>query len=355
MATDISRTSNSRRVVDRSHLLRSPAAKKAAVRGDDDAVEISMSTLSHSADGRQASYETRLAMQRELEMARSQLRSAERSNDETRRQTVASREEAALHRAENLRLQDELRSCRSRLNSALDAQEDLLQKNAQKHEQIIELQSANASLRDELNSKTALVSFLQEHNHQIEAELVSLRNKASANERNTEARLAAVNDEVAAVRSRAAAADADVEGLQSQVDLLRLELRRRDEEIARLDQEVALLNQERSLTRDELYHSSQRLTSQQQHEAALAAKLKAHKEREKILARDLKSLHRYVGKRELEVLDLAEQLEHSRAETTEPVRRGTLWTQDSERERGESERLEELARSQLRKSIKRTF
>lgn len=67
---------------------------------------------------------------------------------------LLNREEAALHRAENLRLQDELRSCRSRLNSALDAQEDLLQKNAQKHEQIIELQSANASLRDELNSKT---------------------------------------------------------------------------------------------------------------------------------------------------------------------------------------------------------
>ena len=60
-----------------------------------------------------------MAMQRELDEARTQLKNSERASDEQRRQAQSSREQAAVYRSENVRLQDELRSTKSRLNGAL--------------------------------------------------------------------------------------------------------------------------------------------------------------------------------------------------------------------------------------------
>ena len=61
--------------------------------GEQEALEISLGTLGRTPDGRNATLETRLAMQRELDAARSQLRASERTCDDLRRQAVASREE----------------------------------------------------------------------------------------------------------------------------------------------------------------------------------------------------------------------------------------------------------------------
>ena len=119
-----------------------------------DADRAAISDLSRSTDGRQTTFETRMAMQRELDSARHQLKDVERESDDLRRAAAGAREEAAVHRSENGRLQDELRSCRARLNSALDSQQDLLQKNAEKHERILELQNQNAALMDELAAKS---------------------------------------------------------------------------------------------------------------------------------------------------------------------------------------------------------
>ncbi len=92
-----------------SSFYRSPGKHPGVAR---DAEEIAIDQLSRSADGRQTTFETRMAMQRELDSARHQLQSSHRESDEVRRQAVSMREEAAVHRTENIRLQDELRSCR---------------------------------------------------------------------------------------------------------------------------------------------------------------------------------------------------------------------------------------------------
>ena len=63
---------------------------------EQEALEISLGTLGRTPDGRNATLETRLAMQRELDAARSQLRASERTCDDLRRQAVASREEVSL-------------------------------------------------------------------------------------------------------------------------------------------------------------------------------------------------------------------------------------------------------------------
>ena len=60
------------------------------------AILIIADTLGKTSDGRNTSFEARMAMQRELDNARAQLKAAERQCDDLRRQAVASREEVSL-------------------------------------------------------------------------------------------------------------------------------------------------------------------------------------------------------------------------------------------------------------------
>eukprot|EP00035_Acanthoeca_spectabilis_P000289 m.72462 g.72462 ORF g.72462 m.72462 type:complete len:449 (-) comp10116_c0_seq1:1365-2711(-) len=138
---------------------------------DVDATSISMRTLNKTPQGRQSTFETRMAMQRELDTSRSQLAASRDAADGLRRDALSSKEEAAHYRSENIQLSDALRSCKQRLNNALDAQDDILRKNTEKHAQIHELQNREATLRDELASKTGLADFYQEQNQQLEKEL----------------------------------------------------------------------------------------------------------------------------------------------------------------------------------------
>ena len=66
---------------------------------DLDATGIGMDVLSRSQRGRQTSFETRIAMQRELDTSRGLLKSQEVCGDDLRRQALQSREDAAIFRA----------------------------------------------------------------------------------------------------------------------------------------------------------------------------------------------------------------------------------------------------------------
>ena len=117
--------------------------------------------LSRTPDGRHTTFETRMAMQRELDAARAQLKAAERQCDELRRQAVASREESAVFRAENIRLQDEFYSVKSRLGQALEGQQELQRKHHELQQDQGDARHVIAGLEDDLAAKDATIAFLK--------------------------------------------------------------------------------------------------------------------------------------------------------------------------------------------------
>jgi hypothetical protein len=100
---------------DRAYYSSAPYTPSRNPRMDTDALEITLGTARHACcrqlsnkntvsypagtlnktpEGRQTTFETRLAMQRELDAGRSQLKTSERQADEFRRQASTAREEA---------------------------------------------------------------------------------------------------------------------------------------------------------------------------------------------------------------------------------------------------------------------
>ena len=93
------------------------------------------------------------------------------------------------------------------------------------------------------------------------------------------------------------------------------------------------------------------------HERRLQDKLAHHKEKERTLASDLEHLHRYVGKREMEVIKLADTLADRDVTLAamSPVLDATRRTNkllQLRQEREEAERLEALARFRATQSLK---
>eukprot|EP00038_Savillea_parva_P030564 m.78632 g.78632 ORF g.78632 m.78632 type:complete len:444 (+) comp9233_c0_seq1:251-1582(+) len=227
---------------------------------DVDATGISINHLNRTPQGRQSTFETRMAMQRELDTSRSQLAASREAADGMRRQALTSREDAAQYRAENLRLSDELRSCKHRLNAALDGQEDILRKNTEKHAQIHDLQNREAELRDELANKTGLLQFYQDQNEQLEKELAEAVESATAAEgrisdelKETLVTLDKCRRELQAARDTAASEREEVkqeleasirrlEAVQAAQNELRAEITVKDNLLAAKDAEIATLS-----------------------------------------------------------------------------------------------------------------
>jgi hypothetical protein len=138
-----------------------------------------------------------------------------------------------------------------------------------------------------------------------------------------------------------------IEGLRNTLALVQEQLTAKDSTIARLQAELAG-------TSSELLSASQKADK---HERRLQEKLAIAKEKEKLLTSDLEHLHRYVGKREVEVLQLADRLderEMTLAEMSpilESTRRANKLLQ-LRQEREEAERLEALAKFRAKQSLK---
>ncbi len=334
-----------------------------------------------------------------------------------RRQSTASREEAAVYRAESLRLQDELRSAKARLTSALDSQEELLRKNSEKHAQIYELQNREAALRDDVASKASMVAYYQEHTQTIEAQLADLSRRAATTERTLEARILTLSDELASLRSQIATRTAEGEAQQATIEAQRAELRHKDAELMVRERELASGTLERAEVREELRSSMSRLAAVQTaqddlrvqialksdqlatkeeeithsraaerrlHEqlvdrssqvtdlrtnigrleaektdilasstaqqATLDAELNVSRAKERTLAADLRVMHRYVSRRELEVRDLADELDYR---DYRPYASSTALSTyyKLKAERDEADRWDALARQRRRRSL----
>ena len=138
-----------------------------------------------------------------------------------------------------------------------------------------------------------------------------------------------------------------IDGLRNTLAIVQEQLSHKDAAIARLQAELAAKSAELS----EVTERADR------HERKLQDKLSYHKEKERTLASDLEHLHRYVGKREVEVIKLADTL--ADRETTllemspilESTRRANKLLQ-LRQEREEAERLEALARFRAKQSLK---
>eukprot|EP01147_Barroeca_monosierra_P011059 gene11059-3128_t len=334
------------------------------------AEKISLGELSGTHDGRRVSYDTRMAMQRELDSARTQLRAAERQMDELRRQSAASREETSLYRSEISRLQDELRSCRERLNAALDSQQDLIGKNAHKHKLLVDLQAQVSSLREELSDKNSQIQSLEDRLSRTRTEVEEVRARSSSSEKTLDLQLSSVQADLSVARERLSAANAENDSLRATVEALRAELRNKEasaydlettahglendrahlrDEVSRAQERASRLQDELDRTRHQLQteltsvraqlssaeahlevfknneaHLHDRLASKDKliselqsgktkaevelsnsrgewiaKERSYEGQIEALKERERVLADDLKQLHRYIGRKEL--------------------------------------------------------
>jgi chromosome segregation ATPase len=252
---------------------------------------------------------------------------------------------------------------------------------------------------------------------QLEKELADVRRQAASSERALSNKLADASDESSTLRSKIAGATSDNESLRGTIESLRSELRRKEEALLRTEtaltaaerdhlrtqedlrtslgrasglqfaetsardalqqksqhieglRNTLALIQEQLTAKDstiarlqaDLAHSNSELLSASQkaerHERRLQDKLSVAKEKEKILSTDLEHLHRYVGKREVEVLQLADRLderEMTLAEMSpilESTRRANKLLQ-LRQEREEAERLEALAKFRAKQSLK---
>ena len=236
-------------------------------------------------------------------------------------------------------------------------------------------------------------------------------------ERNISTKVTELKDESTSLRSKLANATSENESLRSAVEGLRAELRRKEELIIRTETALTSAERDHLRTQDDLRASMGRLTMTQsaetelrdaiqqknnhidglrhtiavlqeqlaaketanarifielaakKDEAATIAqkaerterhleeKLTHYKDRQRLLASDLKHMHQYVGKREVEVLDLAEKLEDREATLAEmsPILAASRRTNkllQLRQEREEAERLEALARYRARHSFK---
>jgi hypothetical protein len=140
---------------------------------------------------------------------------------------------------------------------------------------------------------------------------------------------------------------AHIEGLRNTIIALQEQLAAKDSATARIQLELAG-------KMEEVASLSQRV---ERHDRKYSEKLAVAKEKERILAADLKHLHNYVGKRELEALELAERLEDRETTLAEmspalaASRRANKLLQVRQ-EREEAERLEALARYRAKHALK---
>ena len=141
---------------------------------------------------------------------------------------------------------------------------------------------------------------------------------------------------------------------QYHIDGLRSTLASVQDQLAAKDAAIARLRNDLDATSEQVRDVSAR---SERHERKLQEKLAHHKEKERVLASDLEHLHRYVGKREVEVVKLADTLidrEVALAEMS-PMLDATRRTNkllQLRQEREEAERLEALARFRAKQSLK---
>eukprot|EP00040_Diaphanoeca_grandis_P025521 m.141436 g.141436 ORF g.141436 m.141436 type:complete len:469 (-) comp30189_c0_seq1:57-1463(-) len=230
---------------------------------DQDATGIHVDVLSRTPRGRQVGLEARLAMQRELDGTRSQMKAQEEAGGDLRRQMLQSREDAAIYRSENLRLQDELRSCKQRLNSALDEQDEVLRKNSEVLQQVHELKNREISSREELNSKIGLVDYYQEQNSALEAELQALIQRSQETEKALGDELSETLEALGQCRNELNARAAENDTLVAKNQQIAVQFDEKDNEIAQRDEQLAIAAQEREEVRNELQSSIVRLESVQ--------------------------------------------------------------------------------------------
>eukprot|EP00049_Salpingoeca_infusionum_P003024 m.62412 g.62412 ORF g.62412 m.62412 type:complete len:402 (-) comp11910_c0_seq1:303-1508(-) len=251
--------------------------------------------------------DVRMAMQRELDAARAQLRGAERDTDGLRRQAAQCREEAARHRAENMRLNEELRSCRERLNAALDGQQELISKNTHKHEMLVELQAQASKYRGDASACAARNDALETEVKRLSDELDSMTRKATAKEHESEAQLSTAQTDLGVANERSARLQNEVDrmsaaviDLEDQLHSFRENEKLLHERLASKDALIAELQAEKSQAQLQAETRAQELNTVQSTATAsrqdLEAQLAAAKDRERVLSEDLKSLHRYIGR-----------------------------------------------------------
>jgi len=202
-------------------------------------------------------------MQRELDDLRGQMKASERANDDCRRQTQSSRDQAAVYRTENVRLQDELRSCKSRLNSALDSQEELLRKNSSLHSQIHEVQNSEAALQDELTSKAGLLKHFQDQNGALEADIRAIEAHGRNVEQQLDAELVKMTSTLSELRNEVAIRNATNEALLAKCDSMQDQIREKNADILQRDTELAAAVRERTEVKEELQASANRLATVQ--------------------------------------------------------------------------------------------
>jgi hypothetical protein len=232
-----------------------------------------------------------------------------------------------------------------------------------------------------------------------------------------EHKLAELSDEASGLRAKLSLSIADNETLRSTVETLKSELRRKEEIVLRTEASLAAAERDHLRTQDDLRASISRLSLVQQseqdsrdqisqksnhieglrntiavlqeqlankdaanarlqvdlaakieesailthrverHDRKYSEKLAVAKEKERILAADLKHLHSYVGKRELEAMELAERLEDRELTLAEmspmlAASRRTNKLLSLRQDREEAERLEALARYRAKQSLK---
>lgn len=134
----------------------------------------------------------------------------------------------------------------------------------------------------------------------------------------------------------------EVESMRSTINILHQQLSEKDSQLAALQGDLG----KSELDRIEL---RQRVADT---ERSLEGRLASAKAKEKLLATDLKQLQRYLGKREKEVIELADELDtrdSALASLSASRRLSKYLARKSERE--EAERLEILARHRARRAM----
>jgi DNA repair exonuclease SbcCD ATPase subunit len=164
--------------------------------------------------------------------------------------------------------------------------------------------------------------------------------RASDDLRATSREAQSVASEVYELREALRSRDAQIEDLRHTASILNDEIRARDRHVTELKEEKIRLEVELG--------EGSKLSSKQAR--VLESRLEEARYREKVLAKDLKRLHKYVSKRELEVLDLADRLS---AEDEEKQLKRDRAYQRLKKEREEAERLEALARARIRRRLSR--
>jgi len=245
---------------------------------DQDATGIHVDVLSRTPRGRQVGLEARLAMQRELDGTRSQMKAQEEAGGDLRRQMLQSREDAAVYRSENLRLQDELRSCKQRLNSALDDQDEVLRKNSDVLQQVHELKNREITQKEELNSKIGLVDYYQEQNSALEAELQNLIKRSQETEKTLSDELSETLEALGQCRNELNARAVESDQLHAKAEHLNSQLEDKSNEIVQKNDELAAAAQEREEVRSELQSSIHRLESVQVIQTELRTEIKIKSE-----------------------------------------------------------------------------